>query len=169
MGTAREWAAGTAGGAARDPKRAVGTLANIHRMAPRIQAPRGLAAFARPPSDLGSLHNLLPYALRDLMFDWLRRRRLSNEAKRKLLIAAARAEEAIVETHVANVLDLLDSLGSEVDVDRALELYAEMLPMDEHVAATVTNRVLARHDAPAARRPAGPSGRYGGVFRDDVR
>jgi hypothetical protein len=97
------------------------------------------------------------------MFDWMRRRRLSNEAKRKLLIAAARAEEAIVETHVANVLELLDILRDEVDVDRALELYMEMLPMEEAVAATVTNRVLARHDAPSPRP--GP-GRYGGVFRD---
>src|SRR5918998_1633963 len=78
----------------------------------------------------------------------LRRRRLSNEAKRKLLIAAARAEEAIVETHVANVLELLEILRDEVDVDRALELYMEMLPMDEHISGTVTNRVLARHDAP---------------------
>jgi len=103
------------------------------------------------------------------MFDWLRRRRLSNEAKRKLLICAARAEEAIVETHVANVLDLLDTLREEVDVDRALELYMEMLPMDEHVAATVTNRVLARHDAPPSRRAPATGGRYGGVFRDDGR
>ncbi len=102
------------------------------------------------------------------MFDWLRRRRLSNEAKRKLLIAAARAEEAIVETHVANVLELLDILRDEVDVDRALELYMEMLPMDEHIAATVTNRVLARHDAPGVRPSAG-TGRFGGVFRDSGR
>ena len=97
------------------------------------------------------------------MFDWLRRRRLSNEAKRKLLIAAARAEENIVETHVHNILELLEMLRDEVDVDRALELYMEMLPMEEAVAATVTNRVLARHDAPPARPG---TGRYGGVFRD---
>lgn len=102
------------------------------------------------------------------MFDWLRRRRLSNEAKRKLLIAAARAEEAIVETHVANVLDLMDLLGGEVDVDRGLELYHEMLPMDEHISATVTNRVLARYDSPSARpAPAAPAERrFENVFRD---
>jgi hypothetical protein len=102
------------------------------------------------------------------MFDWLRRRRLSNEAKRKLLIAAARSEEAIVETHVANVLELLELLESEVDVDRGLELYMQMLPMDEHVAATVTNRVLARHDAPGpAPSSRAPGRRYENVFRDD--
>jgi hypothetical protein len=103
------------------------------------------------------------------MFDWLRRRRLSNEAKRKLLIVAARSEEAIIETHVQNVLDMLDMLGGEVDVDRALELYGEMLPMDEHVSATVANRVIARHDAPAAPRRGGGRGRYADVFRDGGR
>ena len=101
------------------------------------------------------------------MFDWLRRRRLSNEAKRKLLIAAARAEEAIVETHVANVLDLMELLGAEVDVDRGLELYHEMLPMDEHISATVTNRVLARYDSPGVA-PA-PARRFENVFRDGGR
>jgi hypothetical protein len=101
------------------------------------------------------------------MFDWLRRRRLSNEAKRKLLIVAARSEEAVIETHVQNVLDMLDMLGGEVDVDRALELYGEMLPMDEHVAATVTNRVIARHDSPApSRRDGGRGGRFSGAFRE---
>lgn len=100
------------------------------------------------------------------MFDWLRRRRLSAEAKRKLLIIAARSEEALVETHVANVLELVDTLAAEVDVDRALELYAELLPMDEHVAAMVTNRVLARHDQPArGELRAAPSRRYADVFR----
>jgi hypothetical protein len=105
------------------------------------------------------------------MFDWLRRRRLSSEAKRKLLIVAARSEEAIVETHVANVLDMIDMLGDEVDLDRAIELYAEMLPMDEHVAATVANRVIARHEQPRQRGGGGGGGggqRGGGNrFRGD--
>ena len=101
------------------------------------------------------------------MFDWLRRRRLSAEAKRKLLIVAARSEEAIVETHVSNILDLVTSLAGEVDVDRALELYAELIPLDEHVSAMVTNRVLARQDG--GSRPSlvtTAPGRYAHVFRD---
>jgi len=101
------------------------------------------------------------------MFPFKRRRRLSNEARRKLLIAAARAEEALVETHVANVLDLLDLLRAEVDVDRGLELYLEMMPMDEHISATVTNRVLARYDAPAP--PPDATRRFDGIFRDSGR
>lgn len=101
------------------------------------------------------------------MFDRLfGRRRLSPEAKRKLLVIAARSEENIVETHVSNILDMLDILGDEVDVDRAIELYGEMLPMDEHVANTVTNRVIARHDSPDKGRAAGDGRRYSNVFRE---
>ena len=103
------------------------------------------------------------------MFDFLRRRRLSAEAKRKLLIVAARSEEAVIETHVANVLDMFDILGDEIDIDRALELYGEMLPMDEHVAATVANRVIARHEAPGSRRRAVDGRRFADVFRDTRR
>jgi hypothetical protein len=105
------------------------------------------------------------------MFDWLRRRRLSAEAKRKLLIVAARSEEALVETHVANVLELLEALAGEIDVDRGLELYAELLPMDEHQLAMVENRVMARHGQPQARpalRTTGPR-RFQGAFRGDGR
>jgi hypothetical protein len=97
------------------------------------------------------------------MFDWLRRRRLSAEAKRKLLIVVARSEEAVIETHVSNVMDMLEMLEGELDVDRALDLYSEMLPMDEHVAATVANRVIARHDSGGAR--ARPRSRGGNLFR----
>ncbi|HEX8697103.1 MAG TPA: hypothetical protein VF746_32085 [Longimicrobium sp.] len=100
------------------------------------------------------------------------RRRLSPEAKRKLLVIAARSEENIVETHVANILDMIDMLGDEVDIDRAIELYGEMLPMDEHVAATVANRVIARHeDAPRGGRGGGQQqgGRFSQVFRDPGR
>ena len=99
------------------------------------------------------------------MFGFLRRRRLSSEAKRKLLIAAARSEEAIVETHVSNILDLIELVGDEIDVDRAIELYGEMLPMDDHVATTVANRVIARHEKPGRGRGGG-QGRFSEVFRE---
>jgi hypothetical protein len=102
------------------------------------------------------------------MFDFLRRRRMSSEAKRKLLIAAARSEEAIVETHVSNILDMMDLLGEEIDVDRAIELYGEMLPMDDHVAATVANRVISRHENPGRGRGGGGN-RFSEAFRDRER
>ena len=38
------------------------------------------------------------------MFNWLRRRRLSAAAQKKLMILHARAEEAVITTHVSNIL-----------------------------------------------------------------
>lgn len=101
------------------------------------------------------------------MFNWLRRRRLSPDAKKQLLIVAARSEEAIVDTHVANLLDMLDTLGDEIDLDRAIELYAEMMSLDESHGSAVTNRLLARLATPG-KRPAGRA-RFKHVFRDDQR
>ena len=85
------------------------------------------------------------------MFNWLRRRRLSAEARKKLLLLSARSEEAIVETHVSNLLDLLATLGDEVDLDRGIELYVEMMSLDESLASSVTNRLLARLESPTGR------------------
>lgn len=97
------------------------------------------------------------------MLNWFRRRRLSAEARRKLLILAARSQEAIIDTHVANAIELLDALGEEVDLDRGIELYREMMALDEHLASMVANRVLARLEAPRSR-----GGRFADVFRHDA-
>lgn len=86
------------------------------------------------------------------MFNWIRRRRLSPEVRKRLLLLTARAEEAIVETHVANLLDLLRVLEDEVEFERAIELYAEMMSLDESQAASVANRLLARLDDSSRRR-----------------
>lgn len=102
------------------------------------------------------------------MFDWLRgRRRLSARARRKLLIAQARAEEAIIDTHVDNVFDLYDLLGDEIDLERAIEEYLTLMPMDETMATSVANRVLTQSQEPAADEPSAP--RFREVFRDDTR
>lgn len=101
------------------------------------------------------------------MFNWLLRKRLSGEAKRKLMIAAARSEEAIIETHVANALDLIEDLGDEVDFDRGLELYLEMMAPPDTIAAIVTNRVLARTESTVPRGVVVRGGRFENVFRDD--
>jgi hypothetical protein len=110
------------------------------------------------------------------MFNWLRRRRLSPQARKQLLLITARAEEEIIETHVSNVLDLLETLGEEVDFDHGLEIYSEMMSLDESRASTVANRLLARLESPggkdgrpkrASRAARGP--RYRNVFRDEGR
>jgi hypothetical protein len=99
-----------------------------------------------------------------IMFKWIRRRRLTSDARKRLLLVAARSEEAIVNTHVANLVDLLESLGDEIDFDRAVELYAEMMSLDEAMGTSVTNRLLAQLETPEPR-PAGARRRYRNVFR----
>lgn len=85
------------------------------------------------------------------MLNWLRRKRLSAEGKKKLLIVTARAEEALVETHVVNLLELIEVLGDEIDLDRGIELYTEIMNLDETLASTVTNRLLSQLESPGGR------------------
>jgi hypothetical protein len=101
------------------------------------------------------------------MLNWLRRPRLSANARRKLLIVAARSEEAIVETHVSNALDLLEALGDEVDLEHGLELYREMIPIGDSMASIVMNRILARLEAlPDQGGKGSRSARFRDVFRE---
>lgn len=94
------------------------------------------------------------------MFGWLRRRRLSEKSRRKLLVALARADEALIETHVQNALDLIEAVSDEVPLERALDLYLDALEPNETRAAIVARRVLARIEsgdaAPARNHPARP-------------
>lgn len=131
---------------------------------PRVPPAAGLPAVGRA-ARFSAPDDPLRADCDEAMLDWLRRKRLSNEARRKLLVITARSEEALVETHVSNVLYLLRELGAEVDVHRGIELYAEMIPMEEAVAQTVANRVLARHDSGPLRGERGEK-RFRGVFRD---
>lgn len=99
------------------------------------------------------------------MLDWLRRRRLSQAGRKKLMIAMARAEESLIETHVSNILDIAEALDDEVDIDRAAGIYLDRIQLDEGLATSVTNRLLANLDNPdpvAARRDP----RYRHVFRE---
>lgn len=103
------------------------------------------------------------------MLNWLRRKRLSAEARRKLLIVAARSEEALIETHVVNVLDLMRTLQGEVDLERALEIYGEMMALPESLSTTVGNRILARMETPGGRPAATRAGRrYENVFSEQA-
>ncbi|CAN5706781.1 MAG: hypothetical protein H0U67_13595 [Gemmatimonadetes bacterium] len=102
------------------------------------------------------------------MINWLKRRRLSNDGRKKLLIVTARAEEALVETHVTNLLDLLRTLGDEIDLDRGISLYTEALSLDETLAATVANRLLARLES-HSQKDIRQAHRFRDVFKDGRR
>jgi hypothetical protein len=94
------------------------------------------------------------------MFNWLRRRRLSAAAQKKLMILHARAEEAVITTHVSNILELLETLEEEIDLERGLEIYMETMSLDDATAATVTTRLLAQLEGPDPE-----SDGYRNVFR----
>jgi hypothetical protein len=86
----------------------------------------------------------------------------------KLLIVTARAEEALIETHVTNMLDLLRTLGDEIDLDRGISLYTEALSLDETLAGTVANRLLARLESPS-QKDIRQAHRFRDVFKDGRR
>jgi hypothetical protein len=82
---------------------------------------------------------------------WLRRKRLSDGGRRRLLVALARAEEELVETHVDNVLDIVDSVGEEMPIQRVLDIYLEAFDPGEPRSSIVTRRVLSRLETPGRR------------------
>jgi hypothetical protein len=86
------------------------------------------------------------------VFRWLRRRRMSETGRRRLLIALARAEEDLVETHVRNVRKIQESVGDELPLDRTLELYLDAMDPGEPHASIVSQRVLARMEGTAGGR-----------------
>ena len=76
------------------------------------------------------------------MFRWLRRRRISERAERRLRIAMARAEEEVVETHVQNILDVYDAVGGELSLGDVMEAYFETVQSNEQQPEIVARRVL---------------------------
>lgn len=83
---------------------------------------------------------------------WLRRKRLSEAGRRRVVIALARAEEDLIEVHVRNALDLFDAVGEEMPFDRALELYLDTMDVTEPRASIVARRVMARLESAPERR-----------------
>ena len=102
------------------------------------------------------------------MFGWMRRKKISGRAKRRLMIALARAEEEILETHVANALAVMDALDNELSMGHALELYLEAMDLGEVRETIVAKRVLARlEEEEAGRMRAARSSRYENDDEDD--
>lgn len=79
-----------------------------------------------------------------MAFDWFKRRQMSEAGQRRLLVSLAKAEEAIVDTHVRNALEVIAAVGDELPLDRVLDLYLEALEPTEERQAIITHRVLAR-------------------------
>lgn len=80
--------------------------------------------------------------LRKLLPESIFPRKLQPATDRRMRLAQARAEEAIVRTHVENALSFVDTLGEELPFDRAIDSYIRMMGIAEPLASTVVTRVL---------------------------
>jgi hypothetical protein len=78
---------------------------------------------------------------------------MDDAVKRRMLIALARAEEDLIETHVRSALHVIDAVAEDVPVERALEIYLEAFEPGEPRTSIIARRVMARF------RSGGESGR----------
>ena len=86
------------------------------------------------------------------MFRWLKRKRLSESAQRRLTIALARAEEELIDTHVENVLDVYDAIGAELSLAEAANLYLEEVQPGPQRSEIIARRVMAQMESQPRRR-----------------
>lgn len=80
-----------------------------------------------------------------MVIDFFRRRKLTSDMKRRLMVGLARAEEALIDTHVQNVFDLIDDL-EDLPIEKVLDIYLDTLDLDDNQATRVARRVLARFE-----------------------
>lgn len=69
-------------------------------------------------------------------------RKLSAEAEQRLRLVQARAEEALIRTHVENALLFVDTLTTDVGYERALDIYVREMSIPEPLASVVATRAL---------------------------
>ena len=70
------------------------------------------------------------------------KRKLEPAAERRLRLAQARAEEAIIRAHVDNALMFVDTLAEDLSFDRAIDTYIRVMGIPEPLASTVATRTL---------------------------
>ena len=80
--------------------------------------------------------------LRRLFPERIFRRKLEPAAERRLRLAQARAEEAIIRAHVDNALMFVDTLTEDLTFDRAIDSYIREMAIAEPLASTVVTRTL---------------------------
>ena len=69
-------------------------------------------------------------------------RKLSPESEQRLRLAQARAEEALVRTHVENALHFIDTLAPEASYERSIDIYVRELGVTEPLATVIATRAL---------------------------
>jgi hypothetical protein len=70
------------------------------------------------------------------------KRKLEPAAERRLRLALARGEEAIIRAHVDNALMFVDVLAEDMTFDRAIDAYVREMAIPEPLASTVATRTL---------------------------
>jgi len=80
--------------------------------------------------------------IRRLFPERIFRRKLEPAAERRLRLAQARAEEAIIRAHVDNALMFVDTLAEDMSFDRAIDSYIREMAIPEPLASTVVTRTL---------------------------
>ena len=73
-----------------------------------------------------------------------RQQKRSDEEELWLELAAARAEEALVEAHIGHAMRFVEVMGDHADPTRAVALYVERLELPEFRGRMVYQRVMAR-------------------------
>jgi hypothetical protein len=94
----------------------------------------------------------------DAIFGRVRRRirgRVQEDLRNRISLAAARAEDDLFNTHVANALIFARALGEEVPLHEAVDLYLEVMGIPEGVSTVIFNRAL-RTVADDSLPPLGP-------------
>src|SRR6201990_1996527 len=80
--------------------------------------------------------------LRRLFPERIFRRKLEPAAERRMRLAQARAEEAIIRAHVDNALMFVDTLAEDLTFDRAIDSYIREMAIPEPLSSTVATRTL---------------------------
>jgi hypothetical protein len=80
--------------------------------------------------------------LRRLFPERIFRRKLEPAAERRMQLAAARAEEAVIRAHVDNALMFVDTLAEDLSFDRAIDTYVREMAIPEPLASVVATRTL---------------------------
>ncbi len=86
-------------------------------------------------------------------------RKLQPATERRMRLAQARAEEAIIRAHVESALTFVDALAEELPFDRAIDSYIRVMSVAEPLASIIVTRVLVvlGQDLLPAKRAAEPA------------
>lgn len=95
----------------------------------------------------------------DAIFGRVRRRirgRVQEDLRHRISLAAARAEDELFNTHVANALIFGRALGEELPLHESVDLYLDTMAIPEGVSTVIFNRAL-RTAADEVLPPLGPA------------